>query len=116
MTHVFNYCELAIITSMMAKLFTHDHRYICVDLKRFRHDGQNADMMQRMMGGKKIDTLIDFPLDALDFSEVCAAKRLRNATCTTLYANCNSTCPEEHACVPHELRILTGPTGIYLRF
>ena len=51
---------------------TNAPRYICVDLKRFRHDGQNADMMQRMMGGMKINTLIDFPLDGLDFSEFVA--------------------------------------------
>jgi hypothetical protein len=48
--------------------------YIVIDLKRFRHDGRQADMMQRMMGGRKLNTLIDFPLDGLDMAEFMATE------------------------------------------
>ena len=41
-------------------------------LKRFGHDGHNATGLQRMMGGRKINIPVEFPLTGLDITAYMA--------------------------------------------
>ena len=47
-------------------------KILTLTFKRFSHDGHNADMMQRLFGGRKIDFPIVFPIDGFDMSEFMA--------------------------------------------
>jgi len=47
-------------------------KILAFTFKRFSHDGHNADMMQRLFGGRKIDVPIVFPIDGFDLSEFMA--------------------------------------------